>query len=208
MDIKFVTLNTITEDLLNTIRGAEIAVTEPISKRQLEDWVHRYRALLIKRDLDKDRLISPDYVQELVDLPVSLVSAGIYETDDEIPNTVFRSQEDGFTWIGNGDTEYQYMSGVRALWQQYRKWVADTPYAVLRNHKIRTNVDGPITIRGIFENPMEAARFYGPHANVDSYYPMPIALVPALKEMILKNELGIIIKAEADDTNDSKHDLN
>lgn len=206
--MEFTTLNTLTEDLLKIIRGSEVAVTEPISKRQVEDWVHQYRSVLLKRDLDKNRMISPDYVQELPALEVVEVDTGVYETVKEIPNTVFRSFEDGFTWIGNGDTEYQYMSGVRANWQQHRKWVVATPYVVLRNHKLRTNVDAPMDVRGIFENPMEAARFFGPDADINTYYPIPVALVPALKEMILKKELGIESESKSDDTNDSQHDLN
>ena len=34
----FTTLNTIIEDLLLLIRGAEIAYSEPISKRHIEAW--------------------------------------------------------------------------------------------------------------------------------------------------------------------------
>ena len=63
--ISFITLNTITTDLLNIIRGAQVTQSEPISKRQLEAWVHQYRALLIKQEMDKGKMPNPDYIQTL-----------------------------------------------------------------------------------------------------------------------------------------------
>ena len=49
--INFVTLNTIVNDLLNVVRSSKVSRSEPISKRQIEMWVHQYRAILIKQDL-------------------------------------------------------------------------------------------------------------------------------------------------------------
>ena len=58
--ITFVTLATITSDLLNIIRGAHISQSEPISKRQVEGWIHQYRAFLLKQDLDKSKMPNPE----------------------------------------------------------------------------------------------------------------------------------------------------
>lgn len=202
--MNFVTLDAITEDLLRIIRGSEVAASEPISKRQLESWVHMYRAQLIKRDLDKKRMISQEYVQEIADIPVT-ASGTIYKTEDTIPNVIFRSHEDGFTWIGNGDDEYQYTTPMRATWQQHRKYSSAEPYVYLKEDALYTNVDAALTVRGIFENPLDAMNFSSTGSNTSTTYPIPIAMLPTLKQMILKGELGIEAEAPSDDKNDSSH---
>jgi hypothetical protein len=71
--MEFVTLNTITTDLLEIVRQAKISRSEPISKRQLEAWVHQYRSLLLKRDLDKGKMPNPDYIQEIPAIELEVV---------------------------------------------------------------------------------------------------------------------------------------
>jgi hypothetical protein len=203
------TLNIIINDLLDIIRGSEVVKTEPISKMQIETWVHQYRALLIKRELEKDNLINPDYIQTLSDLDME-ESGDEYVTTSEIPNTVFKNTEPGFTWIGSYSTgeEYQYMTQQRSKWVSYRRYTSSNPYTYLLNNKLYSNEPDNLTVKGLFENPMEVARFNGPDADYDSAYPIPVVMIPTLKEMILKNELQIEASAPNDDTNDSVHNLN
>ena len=47
--IQFVTLDNIITDLLKIARGSKVSQSETISRRQLEEWVNEYRALLIKQ---------------------------------------------------------------------------------------------------------------------------------------------------------------
>ena len=47
--MQFITLRTITTDILNIIRGSNISDSEAISKRQVEDWIHQYRTILLLR---------------------------------------------------------------------------------------------------------------------------------------------------------------
>ena len=203
------TLNTIITDLLNIIRGAEVARTEPISKVQIEMWIHQYRAFLIKRELDKDRLINPDYIQTLDDVSTTINSNGEYVTDIDIPNTVFRNNEDGFTWLGSVEgKEYQYMTEQRSQWNQYRKYTNADPYIYLLNNKLYNNYPNNLRVKGLWENPMEVIRLNNPTADINSKYPIPVNLIPTLKEMILKNELGVEAESPSDDTNDSQHNIN
>lgn len=202
--MNFVTLETITRDLIDIIRGSQVAASEPISERQVEGWIHQYRAVLIKRDLDKKRHISQEYVQEIANIPVT-ASGTEYKTEDDIPNVIFRNFEDGYTWIGNGTDEYQYMNPMRASWQQHRKYSNAEPYVYLKEDAIYTNMNTPLTIRGLFENPMKAYNYYGQTANTSTPYPIPMSMIPTLKEMILKGELGIEADAPSDNTNDSSH---
>lgn len=205
--IKFTTLNNIITDLLSIIRGSEVVRTEPISETQIESWIHQYRALLIKRDLDKKRMINPDYVQTINSIAMN-TSGSEYVTSTEIPNTIFRSNEDGFTWIGdtNGN-EYQYGTEQRSKWQQYRQYTGNNPYVYLLNYNLYSNKGDNLRVKGIFENPMEVIRLNNPTADIDSVYPIPVDMVPTLKQMILKDELSIEAEAPSDNTNDSTHNI-
>ena len=68
-----VSLDKIVYDLLLIIRGSNVSQSEPISTRQLEEWAHQYRAVLLRRDLDKNRMPNPDYIQEIPNLALSAV---------------------------------------------------------------------------------------------------------------------------------------
>ena len=58
--------------------------------------------------------------------------------------------------------------------------------------------------------PTEVANFNNTHADYtsglwDFNYPIPINMIPTLKEMILKKELGITIQSSSDPTNDASN---
>jgi len=226
MAVTFVTLNTITTDLLNIIRGSNISGSESISKRQLEAWVHEYRALLLKQDIDKGKYPNPDYIQvishiklEKIDLAGDATSTDslltdeyIYRTSLTIPKTIDLNYKSGFMFIGSptGD-EIQLVPEGRQTWQQYRKYTSTQPICFLKDNRIYVRNNEPLeylTIRGIFEVPSEVGRFVNaktdqPYFNEDSKYPIPINMIPVLKEMILTNELKIESVTPSDTTNDS-----
>jgi hypothetical protein len=68
-------------------------------------------------------------------------------------------------------------------------------------------------MRGLFEIPMEVYNLINPAADPQTYetingkYPIPINMVPALKEMILQKELGIIAQAPSDNKNDGANTM-
>jgi len=205
--MNFVTLDTITTDLLKMVRGSGVSNSEVISKRQLENWVHQYRTVLIKQQLDKKRMISPEYVQEMTDLPVTEteVGSGLYKTSSDMPKSVFRNHEDGYTWIGVGKTEYHFTNELQYNWQSYRKYTSEDPIAFNKERTIYVNRPDDITVRGIFENPLEVMRYDGSLENASTAYPIPMDMLNTLKQMILKQELGITVEAPSDTKNDSAH---
>jgi hypothetical protein len=220
--INFITLNTITTDLLNIIRNFNVSKSENISKRQLEMWVHQYRALLIKQDIDKGKIPNPDYIQTLPALALEVVDASegsdlnsesyILKTQLELPETIDFNFKSGFTYIGTVDgTEIQYIPEGRSKWQQYKKYTSNDNLAFLRDkhlYLIYTKPIAQITVRGIFVVPTEVMNFVNPHATEtegdwDDRYPIPMNMVPVLKDMILRRELGIGITMNSDNKNDS-----
>lgn len=220
--ITFVTLNTITTDLLNIIRGAQLTQSEPISKRQVEAWVHEYRAKLIKQDLDKGKIPNPDYIQVLQALELEEVDEAegttvdtdyqTFRTKLQIPNVLDLNFKSGFFYIGTvTGQEIQFSSEAKSRWQSYKKYTANDPIAYLKDGYIYITNDRNlryITVRGIFEVPPMVSHLNNPNETItdvteNSPYPIPINMIPTLKQMILKSELGIEAQAYSDLTNDS-----
>ena len=220
--INFTTLNTITTDLLNIIRNFSVSRSENISKRQLEMWVHQHRAVLIKQDIDKGKIPNPDYIQSIPSLQLEIVDAsetGDLESDSyllrtilELPKTIDFNFKSGIVYVGTIDGhEIQLIPEGRQKWQQYKKYTKNDNLAFLRSNKLYLIYPKPIqqiTIKGIFEVPTEVMNFVNPHVEAteggwDDPYPIPINMLPVLKEMILKKELGIGVSALSDNKNDS-----
>ncbi len=219
--IKFVTLNTIIHDLLEIVRGAQVSRSEPISLRQIEAWVHQYRAKLLKQDLDKGKHPNSDYIQtiqalELVEVDEAEgtpITTGYrtFRTKVQLPKTVNLNFKPGFTYVGTiTGQEFQFSPEERARWQPFRKYTSGDKIAYLKDKYLYVHNDKEIryiTVRGIFEIPPEVDQI-NDGAGLDNEYPIPIDMLPVLKEMILKQELNIEVKAYSDITNESasKHE--
>ena len=195
--ISFVTLNTIVTDLMLIIRGSQLTQSEPISKRQLEAWVHEYRAKLLKQDLDKGKMPNPDYIQTLQALELEEVDEAEgtnVDTDYQtfrtilfLPNTLDLNNKLGFMYVGTvTGQEIQFVNETRSRWQQYRKYTSNDRIAYLKDGKIYVTNDKNIryiTVRGVFEIPPEVSHLDNPNEVVtdvtgDSPYPIPINMIP------------------------------
>jgi hypothetical protein len=224
--IQFVTLNNIASDLLKIVRSSDISRSETISLRQIEGWIHSYRSLLVKQDLDKGRMVNPDYVQELPGLRLEVVDKTkgselasdtyLLRTVLELPKTIDLNYRSGFTYIGTIDgSEIQFIQQGRSKWQKYKKYTSGDNVAYLKSKRLYLETVVPIesiSIRGIFEIPTEVGNFINEHADYtyatwDTPYPIPINMIPTLKEMILKKELGITVQSAADTTNDASNEI-
>jgi len=220
--MEFISLNAIVTDLLEIIRQAKVSRSEPISKRQLEGWVHQYRALLIKQDLDKGKMPNPDYIQEIPALEVEVIDKAdgsnidtdtyMLKTTLALPNTLDLNRKSGFMYIGSIDgREFQFIAEGRSQWQQFKRYTAKDNIVFLRNNYLYLLSVTPlkyISVRGVFEVPTEVSAFVNPNittrtASLDAPYPIPINMVPILKEMLLKGELNIEFRAPSDTSNDS-----
>lgn len=224
--MEFITLDNIITDLLNVIRGSKVTQSETITRRQIEEWVNEYRALLIKQDLDKGKMPNPDYIQELPGIllevvdrsnEVDLKSATYFlRTKLELPKTIDLNFSSGLMYVGTIDgREIQLVPEGRARWQQYKRFTSNDPIAFLRNKYLYINTVVPmssVTVRGVFEIPTEAGNFINTHADVTTLeyrdaYPIPANMVPVLKEMILSKELGVMSQSPSDNKNDSSNKM-
>ncbi len=224
MAIEFVSLDTIEHDLLYIIRSSNVSQSEVISTNQIESWIHQYRALLIKQDLDKGKVINPDYIQEIqcaklivVDKSEdSTIQTGRYllRTELAIPKTIDLNFKSGFTYIGTLDgKELDFVPQSRVKWQKEKYYTANSPLVYLKNQHLYLDNDHVIEwlcIRGVFELPQEVGNFVNPYTStpeftLDSKYPIPINMLPTLKEMILQKELKITVTQPTDTKNDSSN---
>jgi hypothetical protein len=212
-----ISLDKIVQDLLLIIRGSNVSQSEPISKRQLEDWIHQYRATLLKRDLDKARMPNPDYIQEIPDLQLESVEGSedntigsgcyIYRSTLQLPKTLDLNKKSGITYVGTIlGTQIQMVPYNRFNWQQYKKFTANEKLAFLRNQYMYVSNNDLlqyINVRGVFEQPLEVTVITG--VDYRDNYPIPMDKVSTLKQMILKGELGLEAQTPTDDKNDSDH---
>lgn len=222
--MEFITLDNIITDLLNVVRGSKVTQSETITRRQIEEWVNEYRALLIKQDLDKGKMPNPDYIQELPGIllevvdrsnEVDLKSATYFlRTKLELPKTIDLNFSSGLMYVGTIDgREIQLVPEGRARWQQYKRFTSKDPIAFLRNKYLYINTVVPmsaVTVRGVFEVPTEAGNFINTYATTTTLeyrdaYPIPANMIPVLKEMILSKELGVMSQSPSDNKNDSSN---
>lgn len=208
--MEFTSLKTLIFDLLNIIRAAKPNDDEPISEKQIEFWIHSYRAVYLKRDLDKGKMPNPDYIQSINNISLEYDSAKKeYRSYIDIPNTLDLNNKSGITFIGDVyGNQIQLISEKRVNWQKYNKWTQDDTIAYLSNGRVYIyNSKGldSFYIRGVFQNPIEASEANGGTYNYDSPYPIPMSIISSLKKDILKNELGIEVQSPSDDINNANH---
>ncbi len=219
--MKLNTLDSIINDLLYTIRGARVTQSERISRRQIENWVHQYRSILLKQDIDKGKLLNPDYVQiltnvELVQVDKDIEKMGIdyyvLRSKYKLPNTIDFNHKYGIIFISTfyGD-EIQLVNEPRVSWQKYRRFTGNDKIAYLKDgylHIHNTKLLSYVDISGIFQNPLDAINFDNINKGLrligyEIEYPIPYNMLPILKGMLLERELGIIMRVPSDNKNDA-----
>jgi hypothetical protein len=223
--ITFVTLNTIITDILNLARGSKLTSAETISKKQVEFWIHQYRALLLKQDLDKGKMPNPDYIQELSSLELedvdlvndrSLLITGktISRTKLHLPKTIDLNFTSGILSVTSMENqEIELIPESRVEYIKYKKYAGLEPVCYIKNNHIYIISNYAIThinIKGIFEIPTEVDTLNNDqldsiNVSINDPYPIPINLLPVLKDMILKRELNTIISTPSDNINDSQN---
>ena len=227
MGVEFQSILVLVRDTIRTIRGSVESQSETISDIQVEGWIHQYRSLLLKQDLDKGKDADPSYIQELKGLKVSPVDSSeisikpvnkyVLRTNLQLPKLIDLNYGPAITYLGTADgRELQYVPQGRVRWQQYKTYTQNDPLVYLKNQYLyiqgSNEVIEYIDLRGVFELPLEVARFYNPTFgpqvfDVSTYkYPIPLNMVPVLKDMIMQKEFGVMLKVPSDLKNDSTNE--
>lgn len=206
----YFTLRSLIDDIMLTVRNNNISESEDLSRRQIEQWIHYYRAFLLKQDINKDRDINPNYVQTLdnvalIEVPYySVETVGdskcmLYRTVDDIPKPIDLHFGTGIILVTDLlNSTIQHMPKARRKYNNHRKHTRKDYTWYYQPTKLYIEGCGPlgyIRISGIWEDPTEAGLL------PDDKYPFPTDMIPALKQMILEKELGIMLKLPSDDKN-------
>jgi hypothetical protein len=184
--------------------------------------VHQYRGILLKQDLDKGKKPNPDYIQTIQALELEEVDEAegttvstdsrTFRTKLQLPKTIDLNFKSGFMYIGTiTGQEIQFVPEARARYQSYKKYTGGDRIAYLKDGHLYVHNDKELrylTVRGVFEIPPEVSHLNNPNESItdvtlESPYPIPINMIPVLKEMILSKELGIMYRTYSDITNDS-----
>jgi hypothetical protein len=202
----------IIDDIMNIARDNNIAESDKLSRIQIELWIHQYRALLIKQDLDKGRTINSSYIQSVGPLHISKVSncAGDfnYESDEELPKFIDLHYGSGLVAVKDLDGNLiQIGSETKAKYQGSRKYTCKDYIAYTKNGYLY--IDGPehleyVTVEGILEDPTQAGDCFD---RDDTAYPVPANMIPTIKQLIFEKEFNIMLRVNSDTTNNSSNDV-
>lgn len=226
------TLNEIAYDLLSIVRPQLSDDTE-LDERQIKFWIHNQRALWIRNEMNKNRTIDADIIQTLC-AELECVDASdcchidlgcpILRIKKKLPKTMEMHNKQAIVRVGPVNKKSQPFSFVeydRVPYLTSARFTGNSIFAFLHDEYIYIYTKDPryanlaaITIRGVFEDPTEAAMFKNcddgtPCYSDDEEYPLKAWMIPALKQSILKSNLFIAAQAEvqqSDDANNAKSD--
>lgn len=141
------TLSEITYNVLNVLRGGRSFNNEHYSEEQLKFNIEYYRALLIRRDIDRNTRFTP-FEQDLGFPEVEMVDPAegfsmtvngqILQTVEEIP-VPLRLKDETFglrTYLTNRQYAIPVIEFNEARWQQYNKFTATKMRAYYLNDKV------------------------------------------------------------------------
>ena len=201
----FNSLNTIIDDILLEYRNSNIGESEQLSRLQVEQWIHNYRAILIKQDIDKGRDVNPAYIQT-ISIPVTGAN-GKYTATNELPKLIDFYFRTGIVSIrDNNGRLIQLGSRLKSELQPDRQYAINDPIAYISNNIIHINNSSTgitsIDVDAILEDPTTISNNYDP----DSSYPISANMIPTIKDLIFTKELYIMPQEIVDTTNDSDDD--
>lgn len=209
----FNSLNAIIDDIFLILRDNNISESENLSRIQVEQWIHQYRAYLLKQDLDKGRAVNPQYVQVIGPLHISKISncsgGFLYKSDEELPKFIDLHFGTGLVWVKDMEGNLiQVGSETKAKYQLARKYTCNDYIAYQKSSHLF--LGGPgflewVQIGGILEDPTKAE---GCFDYDNTPYPIPVNLIPTLKSLIFSKELNIMLTVPTDTTNNSTNDVN
>lgn len=183
--------------------------------RQFKIWVQTTRAQLCKQHFDKDfTWIDESFIQDLNDVATEVVDTSLVtgipvgrycvRTTIDIPYTIERSNHIGsFVRIGPSDisqSSYNVVSAERAAVSGNGKFNKNDIFAFVRGTRIYLTSKSQnvlaikyLDIRGVFQNPTEAALISDPNYTDNDRYPVSMSMVDQMKKLILDTNLKLAI---------------
>lgn len=218
-------LSEIIYNIKNLRAGGLQSVGEDLSDAQYAFIINYYRAKLIKQDIDRGRVSRSQDIQSLGLVTVEKstddccdINVCTLRTILQVPTFLEFNDTSLITFVGTVDGEsFQYSKSNRITWDQYAKYTGKKPkWFILNNYIYIVNPPTAlikyITIRGVFENPLNANKFKtcdcdnGETCNTgyDFEYPISMDRVDLIVKLIVETELRILQSIIQDDLNDGQ----
>jgi len=222
-------LSEIAFDLLTTVKP-HLSDDNDIDLRQIKFWIHNQRSLWIRNDLNKGRAIDDDICQ-VICMDTMLVDKSdccdvtldctMVRSVEQLPSTIGLHDSEALVRIGPVDRTskpYSFVEFSRVPFVGHGRFNKNEVFTFTHNGYVYAMSENPafkslkaITVKGVFENPTEAANFTNCETGVSCYsdddkYPIKTWMLPAMKEAILKSNLLIAVQAEhiADKSNNAE----
>jgi len=220
------TLDEIAYNLLNLVRGGRSSNNEHISLDQIKFNVKYWRAMLIRRDYQRNGNMTRHLEQDLKCLKLVKVDASkccglpvdcaVYRTELELPRTVRFKFQDGITHVSDvtGLGTIPMVMPHEVQWLPYDSYTANKRKAyMIEDYLYIYNADGMglVNVRGVFEDPEELASFDCDGS--DCYdekkdFPIPMDMIEAITKGIMSGELQMLAQPLNDTTLDTLQDNN
>lgn len=204
-------LNQLIDNIIQIARNNNVAESDHLSRLQVEKWIIYYRALLIKREIDKGRDINELYLTTIgpihLDREETVPGYYTYVGDQNLPKLIDFNFKPGVIAVRDlyGNL-IQLGNQTKANLQRYRKATCKDYIAWVKGDRIYVAGDNNqleyINVDVIMEDPTELGDCFDP----DTEFPVPAAMIPVITQMIMERELRTMLSMPSDETNDSHDD--
>lgn len=218
-------LNQLVYELLE-LRREYYKDTDSLDRRLVIDWIQSQRSRLLEQKFSKPfSSIDDHYVQDLGSIEMEKVVSNIssisnydymYRTAIEIPRVIETKDGYGaFTRVGPSDRlsdYFQLTSYKKSLTLGYGKFNHNAIYAfVLGDHIYLTSNGGLhftvkyLDVRGVFQDPIAAARIKTPTWTYNDDYPINKEMIDQMKTLIVNEKFPLVLQ-QLHDKVDNKED--
>ena len=202
------TLQNLVDDLMLEARNNNIAESEKLSKHQIILWIKSYRAMLIKQKLDKKEPLDDAFTQTIrmhVDKIENDPGHFEYVGDKELPKLISTKTNFGVIQVKDAyGNIIQMGSETKMKFQKYRKYTCKDYIAYKKGNKIYVEGDSNmleyIDVKIVAEDTTELKGCY----NIETDdYPLPMYMWGTIKELIIKQDFGIMFRMVSDTSNNT-----
>lgn len=168
-----------------------------------------YRALLVRRELDKNGRTHPTFYQSIVanlerakptDACLADFNCQVLRTSQKIPSPIrIKGHQAPFLYVGTVDNRFAFLYNEMHVLplMRHNKYTKNLPtYSYSDGYLYFINVPyEAIAIRGIFEDPLKLKSFKvcdgeSQCSSADDEYPVPLDMVPLIVQSMLAGEFG------------------
>lgn len=229
------TLNELYSELWLDV-SQSISDDSTLDPRLLKFYIHKVRAVFARNEMGKAHrtvdsaliqdlgLVELETVNSFIDSPLDNIQHTILRTKEIIPRAIELHNKQAFTYIGSTNQTskgFKFVDLNSIPYMGNGKFNKTFVFAWLMNDRIYItgNCNNPafkglkyINIKGVFENPEDASKFYKPDGTAcysdEEDYPLPLYMWSYIKKEILASDLRQFYIPIEDDINNANNDIN